>query len=590
MNYKNFLLRFFAAVGLILPFVLGVGAWTLWHQGLIEYHPPKELPDEIILSLDLTVPLEEQAGSFRLSLPSLIEDSEGQAFFPLVLAIQEAAKDKRVRAIVAELGPYGPSLVHAQELAAVLEGFRKTKKPSYIFAPTYGAFGPGGNATYYLASQFEHIWLQPVGSVGLTGIGVEAPFFKSAFEEWGIETDFLRRKDYKSVMENISRDSFSPTVKQNMQAMLASLSSQLSSGIALARGVDPSNAAKWMAEGPYTAAESLTAKLVTHIGYKDEIEDELKKKFGKDAEMVDAATYLYMKNDERDDDPKAKVALIHAQGAIVDASPSHMTDEQVIDAPSIIEAFHTAVEDKDIKAVLFRVNSPGGSPIASESMRRAIMLAKKAGKPVFVSMGEVAASGGYWIAMDGSRIIADPATITGSIGVVAGKPVFGKLMEKLGIKWDSFETSENATMWSSRHKFTKEQRSRMNAMLDDTYQTFIKNVSEARKIPLEKMEDVAGGRVFTGEDALKVGLVDELGGLNSAVKALKKELKLKETDKIALIPLPEPETPRSMMMQFIKEFFSSYTLLRNFYGTAVKWRNYFSGGIKAQLPVWAIGR
>lgn len=203
MNYKDFLLRFFAVVGLVLPFIIGLAVWGVWHKNMAAYKPSKPLPEEIILTLDLREPLVEQTGNFRLSLPSLpslLDKSNGQPIFPLILALKRAKDDPRIKAVVAHLGPYTPSLVHAQELAAVLRELRKAKKETYIFAPSYGSFGPG-RTNYFLASQFKNIWLQPVGAVGLTGIGMEAPFGKSALKQWGIETDFMRREEYKSVME-----------------------------------------------------------------------------------------------------------------------------------------------------------------------------------------------------------------------------------------------------------------------------------------------------------------------------------------------------------------------------------------------------
>lgn len=569
MNYKDFLLRFFAVVGIVLPFLIGLSVWGLWDNNVLSKQSTEELPDEIILSLNLRAPLIEQASRFRLSIPALLDKNNGQSFFPLILALKRAKTDKRVKAIVADLGPYKPSLVHAQELAAALQDFRTSKKDSYIFSTSYGPFGPGG-ASYYLASQFKHIWLQPVGAVSLTGVGVEAPFAKSALKKWGIQTDFMRRKEYKSVMENISRDEFSPMVKKNMVSLFDSLAGQLAGGIAIGRAVPADLVKKWMVNGPYTAKESLSTKLITRIGYKDEMFDEIEKHAGKDAKRVDAREYLYLANKGEEDEVKATVAIIHAEGMIAETmGSSRMTKNNIIDTQRIVEAFETAAQENDIKAILFRVNSPGGSPVASETMRRAMMLAQKAKKPVFVSMGRVAASGGYWIAMNATHIIADPATITGSIGVIAGKPVFGEFFDRLGIKWDSFQTSDNASMWSMRNKFSDKQRARMNAMLDDTYQTFIENVATARKIPLEKMKDIAKGRVFTGEQALKIGLVDELGGLDTAVQAIKKELKLKSDDKIALVPLPQPETPRSMAIQIMKEFFSSFAMISEMH-------NYFS--------------
>ena len=567
MDIKGFLLRFFAAVGLILPFLMGLLLWRVANSDLWPQQSAQELPDQIVLELDLTHPLVEQSSGFELSLPALMEEGASQPFFPIAIALKRAKEDPRVKSVVAHLGPHTPSLVHVQELAAALQDFRKSGKPSYIFSASYGAFGPGG-VSYYLASQFEHIWLQPVGSVALTGMGIEAPFAKTALKEWGVKTDFLRREEYKSVMENVSRDAFSPPVKKNMQSMMQSLASQMAKGIAKGRKIELKKAQQFMAEGPYTANEALKKGLVTQIGYEDEMMEKIKEEAGKEGKRVEAETYLYLSGEEKDEETKADVALIYAEGMIAETpakGPYRVAQDSVIDAASVINAFKVAIKDEDIKAILFRVNSPGGSPVASESMRRALLMAKEAAKPVFVSMGRVAASGGYWIAMDAHHIVADPATITGSIGVVAGKIVLGGLYDKLGIKWDSFVTDENAQMSSTRQVFSPRARERMNAMIDETYRIFTDNVAAARKIPKEKIADVAKGRVFTGEQALKVGLVDELGGMETTVAAIKKELKLEPNDKIALVPLPPPETPRAMMMQLVQEFMSGSVMIKDIF-------------------------
>jgi protease-4 len=205
-----------------------------------------------------------------------------------------------------------------------------------------------------------------------------------------------------------------------------------------------------------------------------------------------------------------------------------------------------------VKAILFRIDSPGGSPGASETIRAALIRAQKAGKPVFVSMGGVAASGGYWVAMSADNITADPGTLTGSIGVVAGKFTTAELMRKLGVSWDTLSTSENATLWSMTKEFTPEQLARMNAFIDETYHTFVQSVSDARKIPMEKMPDVAKGRVFTGAQAQQIGLVDQLGGYDVALAALRKKLDLKPDDVVSVELFPAPMSTAEKIFKVVK--------------------------------------
>ena len=393
-----------------------------------------------------------------------------------------------------------------------------------------------------------------MGAVALSPLVLEAPFGKTALGKLGIETDFMRREDYKSVMENVSRDSFSAPVKANMQSMISSLSDQMAKAIASGRKIDIAKARQIVSGGPYTSEEALKMQLVTKLAYADEFYDEIEKIAGKDAESVDPSSYLYFYGREHKEKPKAKVAIIYADGLITDnppKGPQKMANGEIIDTEEIVDGFDAAAEDKDIKAILFRVDSPGGSPVASETIRRALIKAKESKKPVIVSMGRVAASGGYWISMNADKIIADPATITGSIGVVAGKFVLGGLFDKLGVKWDGVSSDGSANMWSVRTAFNDKGRERINAMLDETYGAFTKNVADARKITPEKMPDIAKGRVFTGEQALAAGLVDELGGMNTAIEAIKKQLQLKPEDKLAFYQFPAPETPSSLIMRIL---------------------------------------
>jgi len=223
------------------------------------------------------------------------------------------------------------------------------------------------------------------------------------------------------------------------------------------------------------------------------------------------------------------VALIVAAGEITDGpggGPSPLSGGKAsMDTREIVEAFEDAVEDTDVKQIIFRVDSPGGSPTASETIRRAVIRAKEQGKKVVVSMGQMAGSGGYWIAMDADHIIANPATLTGSIGVLGGKIDLSGLYEKIGLNWEVLQAGADLSgMWSSTHGYTPAERERMDALLDDTYNSFRENVSKARKIPMDKMPSVSKGRVFTGEQAIKLGLVDELGGLRTAVDYTKTSL------------------------------------------------------------------
>ena len=572
---KQFFLRLMALVGLIMTVTMISGGLIAWHfvGGSGE---EEEIPDNIILSMDFTAPISEPLSGFDRSLAqALYEDEPATPLLYFLRALHYAKNDPRVKGIAARFGSQGLALVHTQELAKAIDDFRSGGKFSYAYAASYGDFVPGGSL-YALASHFENRILQPVGSVSLGSLGIESPFGKSALAKWGVQTDFMRREEYKSVMENVSRDSFSPPVRANMESMLGSLSDQIAQAIAGGLKIDLAKAKEIVANGPYTSSEALKLGLVSKLAYEDEAEKEMKDKGGKDVAFLDPQTYIYYhmkeldekktKKERKAEKKRGQIALIFANGMIVEnapSGPSSLTQEEVIDTQTLVEAIQDAAEDKHVKALLIRVNSPGGSPVASETIRRAIVKAKESKKPVFVSMGQVAGSGGYWIAMNADKIYADPATMTGSIGVVAGKFVLGGLFDKLGVKWDTIATDKNAALWSMRLPFDAKGRERMNAMLDETYKTFTDNVAAARKIPQEKMPEIAKGRVYTGEQAVKVGLVDELGGLNEALIGIKKELKIDPEAQMYLQQFPAPETPQSFVMKLLRNFMLNGAFMRS---------------------------
>ncbi len=511
--------------------------------------PPKAV---LVINFERPIVERDESSPFDLAL-----DTPPLALPALIRALHQAEIDPRVKAVVGYFGTSQPSFVQAEEIRDALMKLRKSGKPTYAFATSYGAFGLG-NRTYYMASAFETIWLQPVGAVSLTGLSLESPFFKTALSNYGVVGDFMQREEYKSAVETFTRDSFSAPARSQMQGVVDDISLQVSHGIAEGRGWDDAHVQRLMKDGPFTDDEAMKEGLITHIGYSDQLDKEIEEKIGKDAKAVSIDTYLAgSKPKVLKDDlslPAKNIAVIYATGMIVNkATGGGLGDGNLAIAEDIAAAFDSAADDKKIDAILFRIDSPGGSPEASETIRRGLVHAKAKGKLVIVSMGEYAASGGYWIAMNGDRIFAEPATLTGSIGVFAGKWAVEGLLQKFNVGWDAIQTTPNAGMWSMVHGFTPAQRDRVNAFLDRTYDLFKRNVSDARKIPMDKMPDIAKGRVWTGAQAIKIGLVDQLGGYDDALQEIRSRLKMTDRQKLNIQVLPEPVNPAQKLLRLMRK-------------------------------------
>ncbi|MCL2474163.1 MAG: signal peptide peptidase SppA [Alphaproteobacteria bacterium] len=553
-------------------------------------------PQKIILTLDFKQPVSERKDRSPIDI---INNDTSIVLLDVIRAIEAASKDDSVKGIVALFGSEQPSMTTVQEILPALRKFRDTGKFSYAFGTSFGDFGTGSRS-YMLASVFDNIWLQPVGTVSLTGMGLFAPFAKEAFEKVGVVPDFMQREEYKNVMDFAQMTEFSPHVREELTGVLYSLSNQLAHGISLNRRKDIDGVKSLMKEGPFIDEDALANGLITKLAYYDELEEEVKKQAGGDAGYIDASTYLsFVKSDALLQDVKkgasgTKVALIYALGNIVEGDKGAFNSDRVANSQDIAEAFRQAEEDDEIRAVVFRIDSPGGSPVASETIRRAVKNVQKKKKPVIVSMGETAGSGGYWIAMDADKIVANGATITGSIGVVAGKFAAEEGLKKIGVSIDEITMSSNAGMWNMFRTFSEEQKNKVNALLDKTYDVFVKGVSEGRKIPMSKMPSIAKGRIFTGEQALKVGLIDAVGGYDAAFKAVRDVLGLDANAKLSFTVLPAEPSQFEKILKLLKEFsadadkFSSFMKSASLFSFLSKTPIVQNTALISQEPVLAV--
>ncbi len=536
-------------------------------SGLKESAAPP-LPSKMALYLEFADGFAEKssgsafAESFNLEPPTVHE---------VVNAIDLAAKDERVMGIMARMDGGTFATAQTKEVRDALARFRATGKFTRIYSPSYGEAG-GGLGRFYVASAFEERWMQPLGVVSIPGIAAEMPFFRGALDKIGVEPQFFKRKDYKTAYENLTDTRMSKQNRETLQGIVGDLRRELVRDISSDLKITPSKFEALVNKGLFTAPEALKEKLVTNVDYVDVLVSKITEELTGDPEsedevFVDPKSYLSAlggeesdRNMVRDAFGKAKplAALVHVNGAILDtrigvSAPSGFADEGIAAADEIAPAILDAADDPDIEAIIVRVDSPGGSPVASETILRAIDRAREKGKPVIVSMGSTAASGGYWVAAHADRIFATPTTITGSIGVVGGKFSARDVWPKIGVNWDGVKWGENSGMWSINTPFSASEAARINAMLDQVYDAFLQRVSVGRKMSVAQVDKIAGGRVWSGEAAKKIGLVDEIGGLQNALDYTATTLGAEDRFGIDVVTLPKPLTTFEELVALLGE-------------------------------------
>lgn len=474
----------------------------------------------LILELDLTEPLVEGVPQDPLSALR----ARRQTSLRMVLdGLHRAGRDPRVRALVAKVGGSRPALpaVQAQELREAVEEFRHHGKLTVAWAETFGEAG-GGSAPYYLATAFEEVWLQPSGDVGLTGVAGEVPFLRGALDRIGITPQIAQRHEYKNAANIFTEREFTEAHREATECLVDSVMVQLVAAIATDRNMSRTEVGALFDRAPVFATEALEAGLVDHLGYRDEIYASVRERVGTDAFLMYVGRYGRSKLTERIARPRSdKLGLIHVTGPIHLGRSGMRPGGQNAGSDTVVAALRAATEARGVKAIVLRVASPGGSYVASDTIWRQVALTRQAGKPVVVSMGNVAASGGYYVSMGADTIVAEPATITGSIGVVSGKPVVDRLLERLSIGHEAVAGARHSLMFSPFQKFSEDEWERLNIWLDRVYDDFVGKVADSRGLRLDRVRDIARGRVWTGADARERGLVDELGGLRTAVDIAK---------------------------------------------------------------------
>jgi protease-4 len=501
------------------------------------------VPRKVVLELHLERPLGETAGD----PVAKILGREAPTMLSIVTALERASKDDRVVGLVAYVGEGGHGMARTQELRDAITRFRESGKFAIAYAETFGELSPG-NQGYYLATAFDEVWLQPTGGVGLTGLRAEAMFVKGTLDLVEVQPRGDHRREYKNAFNMFTETAYTPAHREAMKAIIDDMFGQMVAAIADRRGISEDEVRSLVDRGPFLGPEALEAKLVDGLAYHDEVLAKVK-------ERAEGAELLYLaKYHERAggawDKGGSKIALVYGVGGVArgESSTDPLMGDQTMGATTVAGALRAAIADEDVKAIVFRVDSPGGSAVASDTIWREVDRAKKAGKPVIVSMGNVAGSGGYYVACSANKIVAHPGTITGSIGVLGGKPVTQKAWNKVGVTWDAVETSKNAAMFSDLTDYDAEEWARLQAWLDWVYVDFKKRVGEGRGLDDDAVEAVAKGRIWTGERAKGLGLVDELGGFATAIALAKSEAGIDADEDIELALYPRE---RGIVEQFL---------------------------------------
>jgi protease-4 len=435
---------------------------------------------------------------------------------PILRALHEGAEDDRVQGLIAKVGGELPWAV-MQELRLGVRAFAAHGKPTLAWAESFGE-GSGGMTAFVLACAFDEIWLQPGGELGMLGVGVETTFVRGALDRLGIEPQIEQRHEYKNAANSIMRTEFTEAHRTALDRLAESVLSDAVEMIAGGRGMHPDLVRELTDTGPRTAPQARDVGLVDSLGYRDQAYAAMRSRVGPDAVLLFADRWSPPRRPHVPARRKGHVALVEVHGPIASGRSSRGPMGRQVGSDSVGAALRAAASDGNTRAVVLHVDSPGGSAVASDTIWREVCQVRAAGKPVIVSMGAAAASGGYYIACPADSIVALPSTLTGSIGVFGGKVVVRDLMDRLGLTTGTVSHGARSLMYSARQGFTDDERAALDASLDAIYTDFVAKVAQGRGRPVEEIESIARGRVWTGTDALRIGLVDELGGLRDALR------------------------------------------------------------------------
>lgn len=572
------MLGFFLSLILFVIILFGIiaGAVSTMKDG-----EKVDIKEKSVLQLDFGLGISERTPNNPLKFLARNGNTDMPIGLDDILAsINHAATDENIKGIYINVEAIGSGWATAEEIRQALIEFKKSKK--WIIA--YGEIYTKG--AYYLASVADKIYLNPAGEVLFNGMYSEVTFFKGALEKLGVEMQVIRHGKFKGAVEPFFLDKLSNENREQISVYVNGLWNHMLDRVSESRNITKDELNK-IADGLLVrnADDAKQFKLVDDVIFKDQVLDELRKRLSiKEEEKISFVSlnkYRHSFKDERKGE--SKIAVIYAVGEINGGNG----DDETIGSEGLSEAIRKARLDKKVKAVVLRINSPGGSALASDVIWREVVLTKKV-KPVIVSMGDVAASGGYYIACAADSIFAQPNTITGSIGVFGLMPNTAKLMhEKLGITTDGVKTNTYSDLGKIDRPLSVDEMAIMQTYVNHTYDEFITKVAEGRHMDKNMIDSIGQGRVWTGMDALRIGLVDRLGSLQDAIDAAARMAKLKE---YKLKILPKQKEPFEELMKSLKEDGETY-MAKQQLGEYYTWFNQFKHmnrmkGVQARMSYW----
>jgi protease-4 len=487
--------------------------------------------------------------SIKGSMPDyVVEDpfaralgAEDNSLTNLLWQIRKAKADKRIKAILLDIDLTGTGWGQADEIRDAIADFRTSGKPIYAYMLL------GTNKEYYIATACDRIYVSPSGNLFTFGLAAEAMFVRGSLDKLGVYPEVFKIGKFKNAPDMFTEKKMTDGQREVINSMLDDLYGRLVNTTAEARKKSPDEVKAIIDNAPYTAQQAKEVGLIDDAKYRDEVEGELKKRLGyKDDErlqIVKGSDYREVKPESLKLNQGEKVAVIYASGTIgLGSSDDSPFGEQSVGSDTMVKALNLARDDKSIKAIVIRIDSPGGSAFASDEIWHAIENAKTK-KPVVVSMGDVAASGGYYIACNANRILAEPSTITGSIGIFAGKPVMKGFYDWLGISNEYVLRGKNAGMFRETEQFTDDERAKFQDIISRAYyDQFVPKVAKGRNKTAEEVDSIGQGRVWMGSQAKENGLVDEFGGLERAIAVAKQLANLPADKDVRRVILPYPRT------------------------------------------------